>query len=234
MQFRMQFRKTLGLTAGAALLAVTGAACGGSSDNGVAKKTPDQIIAAMKAALNKNGSFHVAGSGKSGGSGLGVDLNIDAKKNAAVGSLTVNGQRLDLVRIGSAIYIKAPAAFFQAQGAPAAAATAFDNKWLKSTTSSKSFSDLSDVTTVDGFLKPDGPITKGSASTLHGKKVLALVDSKGTSDEGTLYVQTTGDPLPVQIVSGGSDSGTLVFDKFGETVTATAPAAAVDLSNVGG
>jgi hypothetical protein len=227
------------VVAGTCALAVSacgsgGGSGGGSKDNGVSAKTADDILAAAKAAADSKGTVHASGKHVESGDSVALDMRIDQTRDSAVGYIAINGDRVDIVRIGANIYVKSSPQFLTKQGATAAEAQLVGNKWLKTTTSNKDFADFKDFTSIDSFLEPQGDVTKGSKSTVDGQKVIALIDSKGTADEGTLFIATTGDPLPVEIVSGKDSSDALKFTDFGTAVTVTAPPGALDIDQLGG
>ena len=70
---------------------------------------------------------------------------------------------------------------------------------------------------------------KGASTTLIGQKVLAVKD---TSAGGTLYVATTGPPYPVDVSKGGTGGGRIVFDGWNQPVSITAPASAIDVTQL--
>jgi hypothetical protein len=224
------------------LLALSGlalAGCGSSGsnkakDNGIASKSPTEVIEAVKVALRTAGTFHLSGSGTSSGDLFTVDVRVDSKDNKAKGTLGLNGDQLQLIVIGTAIYVNAPPSFYEGNGATKAQAALVGGKWLKSSTSNADFAEFTEFTDIDKLLTPDAEVTKGETTTVNGQPALALIDGKGTEGEGTMYVRTTGDPLPVQIKGGGKESGSLNFDDYGTPVDATAPADAVDLAQLTG
>jgi hypothetical protein len=56
-----------------------------------------------------------------------------------------------------------------------------------------------------------------------------------SSDGGTLYVATTGEPYPIEITqASGNSTGTVHFDEWNETVDVKAPTNAVDVSKLNG
>jgi hypothetical protein len=59
--------------------------------------------------------------------------------------------------------------------------------------------------------------------------VIALHD---TSEDGTLYVATTGPPYPIRIQNSGSRGGELNFGDFDATVALTPPKSSVDISDL--
>lgn len=238
----MQPRREAGLLV--CLLALCGlvvAGCGSGSnepaaakDNGIASKSPTEIIQAVKSALRNAGTFHLSGSGTSSSDLFTVDIRVDTRDNKATGTLGINGQQLQLVRIGTVVYVNAPAGFYEGNGATPTQAALVGGRWLKASTSDAEFAEFTEFTDVDKLLTPDAEVTKGDTTRVNGHAALALVDGKGTEDEGTMFVRTTGDPLPVQVKGGGKESGSLNFDSFGTPVEATAPAGAVDLSQLTG
>jgi hypothetical protein len=58
---------------------------------------------------------------------------------------------------------------------------------------------------------------------------VAVID---TTKGGTLYVATTGPPYPVQVSKKGSDGGRIVFDRYNQSATLTAPVNAIDVSKL--
>jgi hypothetical protein len=55
------------------------------------------------------------------------------------------------------------------------------------------------------------------------------------SDNSKLYVEATGKPYPVALVSGQKGrSGAITFDDWNKTVSLAAPSGAIDISQFGG
>jgi hypothetical protein len=229
----MTRRSAIRLLGPAALLVLTGAvaACGGSSSNGEADKTATEILADAKQAAREAGSARVSGTITDQGSTIGIDLRIG--KSAGAGTMTLRGSKIDLVRAGNTVYIRAPASFYTTLGAGQGVGQLLDGKWLKASATSKEFSDLAQLTAIDAFtnqaLKPDGTVTKGAETTVQGQKVIELKSSKG----GSLYVAATGKPYPVELKGTGASKGTITFSDWGSSVKAQAPAKSIDLSQLG-
>ena len=70
---------------------------------------------------------------------------------------------------------------------------------------------------------------KGAITTVNGHKVIAVND---TTKGGTLHVATTGKPYPIEVQKKGSEGGRIAFDHYNEPVSLSAPANAVDLSQL--
>jgi hypothetical protein len=221
------------------LLATVLAGCGGSSSsssssssgNGVADKSPNEIVAATKVAADAAKSVHVAGSIVSNNSPITLDMTLLAGKGGS-GKLSENGLSFELIQTGRTVYIKGSAAFYKHIGG-SAAAQLLQGKWLKAPASSSDFASLSQLTElrqlIDQTLANHGTLTKGATTTINGQKVVGITDkSKG----GTLYISTTGKPYPVEITKGGTGGGKITFDRWNEPVTLSAPANAIDVAQL--
>jgi hypothetical protein len=217
------------------LAAIALAGCGGSgsssSSNGVASKTPAEILTAATAAANSANSVHVSGSIVSGGSPITLDLELVAGKGGR-GQISEDGLSFNLIQIDGTAYISGSPAFYSHFGGPAAEKL-LAGKWLKAPASSGSFSSLGSLTDLDQLLdttlSKHGALTKGPATTIGGQPALSVSD---TSHGGTLYVATTGKPYPIEISKAGKTGGKITFDRWNDPVKLTAPANAIDLSQL--
>lgn len=212
------------------LPALTG--CGSSSSgNGVASKGAQQIVAEAKSAADSASSVHVSGSVNSGGSPVTLDLSLASGKGAT-GEVSQNGSTFKIVIDGETAYISGSDAFYRKLGG-SAAAQLLAGKWLKVATSTPEFASFASLTNMrkllDTVLVGHGTLEKGSISTIDGQRAIAVKD---TTLGGTLYVATDGKPYPLQVTKGGSEAGTIGFDKWDEPVEITAPASSVDLSEL--
>jgi hypothetical protein len=217
-----------------ALVALVLAGCGGSGDsssNGIASKTPTEILAAATAAANSASSVHVSGSIVSGGSPITLDLELVAGKGGR-GQISEDGLSFNLIQVGGTAYISGSPAFYSHFGGPTAEKL-LAGKWLKAPASSGSFSSLGSLTDLDQLLgtalSDHGALTKGPTTTIDGQQVLSVTDA---SHGGILYVATTGKPYPIEIYKTGKTGGKISFDHWNAPVTLTAPANAIDLSQL--
>jgi hypothetical protein len=214
----------------AALVVAAGVSgCGGSSENGVASKSPEAIVAASSEALQGVKSVHVSGNTESGSTPTQLNLSLVSGKGGR-GEMSQNGLGFQIVAIGPSVYIKGSDAFWQHFGGEAAAQL-FRGKWLKAPASGKlgSFASLTNLHALfTKLLSNHGTLVKGKVTTVNGQKVIAIND---TTKGGTLYVATTGKPYPVEVVKkGGTESGSVAFDRFNESVPLSAPANSIDIS----
>lgn len=214
-------------------LAVAIAGCGGSSSsgNGVADKSPAEILAATKTASDGAKSVHVSGSLVSGGTPITLDMNLIAGKGGR-GQLSQNGLSFELIAVGNTVYIKGSPDFYKHIGG-SAAAQLLAGKWLKAPASGSNFASIGQLTNlhelVDQTLAEHGSLTKTGTTTIDGQKVVGVTSKiKG----GTLYIAATGTPYPVQVSKSGSGSGSITFDRWNEPVTVAAPANAIDITQL--
>jgi hypothetical protein len=205
-------------------------ACGGSSsssDNGVAAKSPADIVSAASQAIDGVTSVHVSGSDASGSSPIKLDLSLVAGKGGT-GQLTINGSTFQIVDIGQTVYLKAGSDFWNQFG-NASATKLLSGKWLKASATGRfaSFAELTNLHTLfNQLLSKHGTLVKGSTTSLNGEKVIAVKD---TTKSGTLYVATTGKPYPVEIAKSGSGGGQITFDRINQNVSLSAPSGAITI-----
>jgi hypothetical protein len=207
------------------------ASCGGSSGNGIASKTPTEILAASKQAADSAKSVHVFGSIVSNHAPLTLDMSLVAGTGAS-GRLSQNGASFELIAVDGTIYLRGSAAFYRRIGG-AAAAQLLKGKWLKAPASTPSLASLGSLTDLrsllDSTLADHGTLTKGATTSVNGQAVVALHD---TARGGTLYVANTGKPYPVQIAKTGQNGGRVSFDRWNAPVSLTAPQGAIDITQL--
>jgi hypothetical protein len=206
--------------------------CGSSSQgNGVAAKTPTEIVTGAKVLADAASSVHVAGSILSGGSPITFALDLRAGRGGR-GQLSEDGLGFELIQIRGTVYIKGSPAFYRHIAGPAAAQL-LQGRWLKAPASSGSLASLTSLTDlhqlVDATLAGHGALVKGANTTVAGQKVLGVTD---TAKGGALYVATTGPPYPIEITQGGAGGGRIVFDHWNAPVSVTAPANAIDITQL--
>jgi hypothetical protein len=213
-------------------IAIAGCGSSSSSDNGVAAKTPTQILTATKAAAEGASSVHVAGALVSGGVPLTLDLTLLAGKGGQ-GRISENGLSFEVITLNGKAYISGSPSFYT-HFAGAAAAKLLEGKWLEGSTSSGSLASLAPLTELDKLLDSSlstrgGTLSKGAKTSVSGQPAIALTES---AQHGTLYVATTGKPYPIEITKSGAGGGTVSFDKWNQQVKLEAPKNVVNLSEL--
>jgi hypothetical protein len=225
--------RIVALLALGALLALLVAGCGGSSSsgNGVADKSPDQILEASKTAAKEADSVHIEGSILSKGKPIALNMQLLAGKGGK-GTISQEGFTIALIQTNGAVYINGSAAFYRHVAGPAAAQL-LQGKWLKAPAGSgelASLASLTDLSTlIDTALANHGTLTKGHTTTIEGQPAIALLDA---AKSGALYVATTGKPYPLQITKAGAEKGQVSFNRWNQPVTLTAPSGAIDISKL--
>ena len=175
--------------------------------------------------------MHVAGSLYSGATPITLDLDL-ASGRGGRGQVSEGGLSFELIVIDNTVYIKGSPAFYSHFGG-SAAAQLFQGKWLKAPTTSGELASLASLTNLGKLLAEalasSDTLVKGPTTTVAGQQVVELSD---TTKNGSLYVATTGQPYPIEIVKRGTETGHVSFTRWNAPVTLTAPAGAVDLSQL--
>lgn len=215
------------------LLALAIAGCGSSSSsgNGVASKSASEILTASKAAADSASSVHVAGTLTSKGTPITLDLSL-ASGHGGHGQISQGGLSFSLIVVGDTLYLKGSPAFYSHFGG-SAAAQLFQGKWLKAPASGGELGSLAALTNfrqlLDQTLTTHDNITKGATTTTAGQPAIELRDP---AQGGTLFIATTGEPYPIEIVKHGSETGHISFTDWNKPVTLSAPSGAIDLSQL--
>jgi hypothetical protein len=217
----------------------TAAATAPASGGQVAALPAAEILSRSKAAFKKATSVHVTGGGASGQDAFKVDMRYSAA-GKAIGTIANGGQTVELRRTGQIIYVKADKSFWTS-AAGAQAGTLFGGKYVKAPLTDKRVGAVVSLTDmgsfIDSVLSGPGPITKGAATTVNGTPAIGLT-IKASSGGSTLYVATTGEPVPLEAKpeAGGTDTGKVDFVDYGATVDVPTPPAAqtVDVSALPG
>jgi hypothetical protein len=206
------------------------AGCDGSGDragNGVAAKSPEAIVSAATGAVGNLNSVHVSGALANGGSQTMLDLNLVNGKGGQ-GSMSQGRLSFKIVALDQEVYINGSPNFLRQFGG-AAAAQLLRGKWLKAPATGQ-FASLAMLTDVrqlfNQLLSNHGTFSKGKTTTVRGHKVIAVTASRG----GTLYVATTGQPYPIEIVTDGPQRGRVDFDRFNQPVSLSPPHNAIDVA----
>jgi hypothetical protein len=215
---------------GLVCLALTG--CGGSSSgNGLASKSPEQIVAAAKESAEHAATVHIAGSIISENKPISLDMELVAGKGAK-GHLSLEGLGIDVIALEHAFYLNGSTAFYR-HIAGSAAAALLQGKWLKAPTTSGEFASLAQLTdlgkVIDSTLASHGALQSAGTNTVGGRQAVGVTDS---TRGGTLYVAATGTPYPLEITKNGSGTGTITFDRWNQPVTLAAPAKAINITQL--
>lgn len=207
------------------------AGCGGDDGNGESAKKGPQVAADAAKALKDAGAAHVTGTGTSDGKTVSLDLHLQGAD--AQGSITQGGATLQVISVGGKLYAQGPADFWSSQGLPATVGSALAGKWVIIPSDAGDVLPVSLDSLAQELQKPTDGTTiedKVTTSTYKGQKVVVVTGS----DKSTVDVAAKGKPYPLYSVSKGKDAGTFTLTDFGKRTTITAPAGALDLSQLAG
>jgi hypothetical protein len=223
------------LTTGLAALLLP--ACGGGggsgpSDNGEASKPADQILKDSVAALRGAESVHMYGEIPTGTETLAMDLHYNRSGNLK-GTITIGTVPAEVIITGGHTFLKGRALFARYGGDQAA--TVIGDHWVAVPAGSGPGSDIvQGLATFTDFNKladllaspTGGAVTKGAASTVDGRSVIALRDS-----DSVLYIATTGKAYPIELKPDAA-SKALHLGSWDEPVDVTAPRDSLDFSSL--
>jgi hypothetical protein len=148
--------------------------------------------------------------------------------------------KLNWVLIGKTVYFKGNAnALRGALGFTAAAATQEAGKWISATAGAGAlFQDLSSyltVSSVSTLLDLVGEMSFLPATTVRGQSVFGIQGIRLSEEEKvteTIYVESTGAPLPVELSQTGQGATAYTyFGPWGQPPAAKAPPSALRLLN---
>ena len=182
--------------------------------------TAQQILDKATKAAGDAKSVHMKGEIKEEDSTFNIDMAIEEGKGAD-GTISAEGQEIQLRQIGKTLYIKG--------GPVAELAPSLKDKWIKA--EGDSADEFNDITSMDkvfeDMLKPEGKIEIVAGKEIDGKQTVGLKDAAGsdgkTDDKGILYISKEGPAYPLLIESTGT-SGGLSFVEWNESIDVKAPA----------
>jgi hypothetical protein len=214
------------LAAGA--LALTGCGGGGaagkaSSDNGIAAKSPREVLSATQKAVQDAESVHVNSSSSQGP--LKVSLNMDMTTAGSGGTIDLLGFKAELVRSGNTLYIKGDSTLYKQLGIKQSVPA---DTWVAvpAAHASQLTAILDLKSEVTRLLATNAAITKGKTTRVNGEPALEL-HAAGKLYNGTLYVKTTGQPYPIKLEKQGQEDGETEFSGWNTTSAPPAPAKAI-------
>jgi len=233
----------VGAALGGLAAAVLLATLAGASGNGIANASPRQILAKATSAVVGAQSFKVTGIVHD--KGQTTALAVTASKNGnGFGTVSLNGQTVQIVKVGGSLYFRAGAAFWRKQSG-AQAASLFADRWVQGSASSSDFSQLASFFTTgqlaDEFLGKTNTssttLSKAGTTSINGQRVLVLYGhdtNDGTS--GRIFIATTGQPFVVRIslLKGSGAIGSVTFTGFNAPVNPPVPQGAINVSGATG
>ncbi len=194
----------------------------GNGSNGLASKSPDQIVQAATTAVKGATGFEMTGSGDFGGGVTSVDFKVHGSD--LEGSMTLDGDSVSFDFIGGNVYFNAPPAYWTAQGASSAEISEFAGKWVEipaGSSSSSDFTGISGITDIAGDLSDHGTLASDGTGTVGGQSVVLVKD---TSTGSVVAVATSGTAYPMRLSqSSGAETGTITFSNWDNVSAFTPP-----------
>jgi hypothetical protein len=220
------------LAAGTALSAMALAACGGgSSSNGEATKSAQQIVTDAQKATQAARSVHISGTVASDGEKVTLDV-VDGRTSGG-GRIGLDGATFQVVLAKQEVYLKANAATWSKVSKSASAGQLLGDRWVRTTSSNSDFGQIAEFLELPklvGALKSSGSLTKEKAATVDGQKVVPIKDNG--ENQGTLNVAASGTPYIVSLQTGGSNTGTVHFNQYNKATIPAAPANSIDMDSL--
>ncbi len=204
--------------------------CGSGED--VASKSASEILAASRAAATSATSLHMVSNLAQ--RKLKFASDQQAATNSGQARISALGVAYEVIRTDNTAYIKGSPAFYKRLRVGTGRRIPKD-AWLKMPASAGGVTSGATLTQlhieVERLLTSNGKVTKGPTTTIDGQKAIELHDT-GKLFTGTIYIAATGTPYPIQIVKHGRETGRITFDGWNDPVTLSAPAGAVELSQL--
>jgi hypothetical protein len=227
---RARTRFGAGVPLAVVLVALALGGCGGSAGNGIASKTPAEILAAGRAAATSATSVHVVSKASEGR--LAVTVNAQLASDGGWAQLSLLGNAYEVIRIGRTVYLKASPIVYRRLGITTKPPK---GAWLSGPVSGP-LGGLAAFTDLSGELNRILParndvLAKGASTTLGGQHALEL-NATGKLFKGVLYVATTGEPYPIELVKHGRETGQSTFSGWNEPATLNPPANTIELSQL--
>ena len=225
-------RRSLLSGLGVVTLACVAAGCGSSSSNGVATKSPTQILHAAVGAMRSAKSVHIAGTVTKSGKTVGIDATIFSSGDIS-GTVTEDASNIGVVKIGKTDYLKAPDAFYKTTGASAQIASLMSGKWIELPDSEAGFGNQFTLVGV-GELDPQAEREAVARNHLDAQWPAGRV-GPDASNGGTLYVATTGPAYPLRATNTSQTvgSGTITFTQWNQGKLPTVPPGARTVASFG-
>lgn len=159
-------------------------------------------------------------------------MHIVAGRGAA-GRISAQGLSVEFLNLGRILYLNGGMHFWLAF-TNARIAHKIDGRWVQvpSTVSLAKIAKLTNLRALfHTILARHATFVKGPTATIDGQQVVAI---RSLTRGGTLYVATTGQPYPVEILGTRSRPGHVVFDHYNDPFSLSAPANPLTAASLGG
>jgi len=202
----------------------------GAPPNGVAAASPEEILAASRAAVASASSVHVEGKAFEGRQAFAITM--DLTRGGAQGQ-TSGILEIGIIRTGNTLYVKANPSTDRHLGG----AHASPGSWIEAPANGPRTSQLAQLSYLNGevgrlaTIAVPPSVTKGATAVVDGQPVIELKERGGLHGGGLylgrLFIATTGQPYPIEMIKRGQETGYVIFSNWDRPVTITPPANAV-------
>jgi hypothetical protein len=190
------------------------------TQNGIASLPPEEIVTRAQAALGKVGSYRMKGEITLNGQVTKIDLQNGGEN--VKGTIEVDGQGMEILRIGKDLYLKASERFWKTFTPESVhnMVPLLADKYVKVDATNESFSALTETFDVSEIVKVGGKVTAATPTIVNGTPAIGLVSE---DERSTLYIATVGEPTPLRI-EGTPGQGGLNFSDYGKPIEFATPA----------
>ncbi|RBY92775.1 hypothetical protein [Blastococcus sp. TF02A-30] len=217
--------RQLTATAGVAAAALLLTACG--SDSPLEGKSGEEVAAMAADALEEAGAVHVTGTMEQDGEEGEIDLQLQG--DDVSGSISLGGVEIGLIVADGEVFMQAPADFWAGFGMPEEAAAEFDDAWvIVPSDAAADFADFSLAGIADELRDPDGDVKEETRSDELDGDPVRIVEQ----EDGSTLTVADDDPAYPLAMSNEEEGSELTFSDFGEEQDISAPADAIDLTEM--
>ncbi len=205
----------------------------------VAALTPAQLVSSSLKAARAQHSVHYVGTASAGSIGSTTVGDAAADRGVQYVTYRAGGHtgHVTVRVVANTAYIKGDAFALTSYVGFSAQAAKYAGKWVRIPHTSSAFNGVAAAVRLGSNideLQLSPPLTKLGTSTMQGQRVIGIrgrETQNGITATATLYVRAAGTPLPVsEVATEGTIRASVVFSKWNERVTVSAPSGAVTLS----
>jgi len=217
-------------------------ACGGG-DSDFTDQSGKKIADASKSAMKGLDSVKVAGTIKTDGQEMTIDLQTNDKGDCT-GSIGIGDGSAELLGVGGDVWFKPDEAFWRTSAGDSAdqILAVVGDKWVVVPSSGDGFDQFCDIDELlDQMLSSeddeDSKYTKGKTVEVDGDDAIAVDNTSEDDGTSTGYVLVDAPHYLVKIdKTEGEDTGSVAFSEFDEKFDVEAPAEGdvIDLDNLSG
>jgi hypothetical protein len=227
---RLHGMTRIGLAVASIGMAAALTACGGGSDSDFTDQSGEEIADASKSAMKKLDAVKVAGTVKTDGNEVSIDIQTN-NKGDCTGSVGVAGGKAELLGVGGDVWFRPDEAFWRASAGTNAdqIISVVGDKWVVVPGDSDSFDEFCDIDDLlDELVESDD-----DDKATYSKKGTEKVDGTDTvpvthkDDDGSSvgYVRVDDPHYLVKVEkTDGDDTGSVTFSEFDEKVDVEKPA----------